>query len=381
MKKKIPIQKFASLGCSLLLTLALILTNVSCSRSEAAQPAIQTGQQTIVDMSGRTVKLPKEIKKVYSTGQPGVVMLYTLCPEKLLGWCLPVSQQEGEYLNPKYLSLPVLGLMQGSNSTANREEIMARHPDMILLMTGMNEDAATTADEIQKTMGIPVVTADFSLKNIGETYRFLGKLLNENERAEVLADYCDKVYQSAEKTAAGIPEDEKVKVYYAQGGNGMQTAPSGSSHSEVLDLVGGINVVKLPADTDGRLTINLEQLMAYDPDIILFSYSMGHEGTDLYSDETTVALIAADSRWAMLRAVKNKMVFSTPCYPYNWVDMPPSANRILGIEWLGALLYPEYYKADIDQETKDFYQLFYQKELSEQQINQLLVHARRVEKE
>jgi iron complex transport system substrate-binding protein len=60
-----------------------------------------------MDMGGATVELPLQINQIYSTGQPGVIALYTLSPERLLGWCLPVSDQEAAYLNPKYLSLPV----------------------------------------------------------------------------------------------------------------------------------------------------------------------------------------------------------------------------------------------------------------------------------
>ena len=76
--------------------------------------------------------------------------------------------------------------------------------------------------------------------------------------------------------------------------------------------------------------------------------------------------------WELLDAVKKGRVYNTPCFPYNWLDMPPSVNRIIGIRWLGNLLYPEYFQYDIRAETKEFYSLFYQKELTKEELDSLL---------
>jgi len=44
------------------------------------------GTRTITDMAGRTVTVPQDIKKVYCTSPPGTLLLYTLAPEKMVGW-------------------------------------------------------------------------------------------------------------------------------------------------------------------------------------------------------------------------------------------------------------------------------------------------------
>ncbi|HBK52829.1 MAG TPA: ABC transporter substrate-binding protein, partial [Syntrophomonas wolfei] len=51
--------------------------------------------------------------------------------------------------------------------------------------------------------------------------------------------------------------------------------------------------------------------------------------------------------------------------------------RILGIKWLGNLLYPEEFNYDIEQETKEFYKLFYSYDLSEQDLDELMSNALR----
>lgn len=361
---------------SLICFLIILSLFLSACRKEAIKVNIESGSDfhTITDMAGRTVEVPKEIKKLYSTGQPGVVALYTLNPDLLLGWCLKLSNDEAKYIDAKYLGLPVLGLMQGNNDTANREEIMKRLPDIILMMTYIDNDTILNADTIQNRTGIPVVLADYALTRIPDAYRFLGDVLSQSERAEALAEYCENVLDKAQKTAMLIHESEKPNVYYAQGSKGLQTAPKSSSHSEVIDIVGGKNIVTLDAATDGRLTVNMEQVLAWNPEVVIVSYSMGHGGVK--GDGTIYDILSnGQEAWDLVKAVQNNEVYSTPCFPYNWLDMPPGVNRIIGVLWMGNLLYPERYPLDIRQETRSFYKLFYNKTLTEEELDTLLAGA------
>ncbi|WP_347488554.1 ABC transporter substrate-binding protein [Desulfoscipio sp. XC116] len=357
----------------LLLFLSIITT--ACQGDSGNREGVpQAGMRVVTDMAGRRVEIPAQVKQVYSTGQPGVVALYTIDPELLLGWCIKLSPEEAEYIAPQYLGLPVLGLMQGSGDTANREEIMRRSPDLILMMTYLDQNTIADADALQKRMGIPVVLADIVLNKIPEAYRFLGDILSRPERAELLANYSEDVLAEAVKQAALIPEAERLSVYYAQGSDGLQTAPRGSSHSEVIDIVGGENIVTLPAKTDGRLTVNMEQVLLWNPEVIIASYSVGHAGVK--SDGSFFDILSGgEEAWNSVAAVQNDRVFCAPCYPYNWLDMPPGANRLIGIPWMGNLLYPDYFALDMREEIREFYRLFYHQALTAGQIDALLTGA------
>jgi iron complex transport system substrate-binding protein len=48
---------------------------------------------------------------------------------------------------------------------------------------------------------------------------------------------------------------------------------------------------------------------------------------------------------------------------------------LIGVRWLMSLLYPQQFADDLRQVTKTFYKLFYQVELSEEQIGRLLASA------
>ena len=106
--------------------------------------------------------------------------------------------------------------------------------------------------------------------------------------------------------------------------------------------------------------ISIEQVMLYDPEVILAQ------------EKTFVENVFHDPRWQSIRAVKNKHVHLIPRDPFNWFDRPPSFMRILGIQWLTHCLYPDRFSLDLPAETKKFYKLFLGVELDDKSLNGVL---------
>jgi iron complex transport system substrate-binding protein len=138
----------------------------------------------------------------------------------------------------------------------------------------------------------------------------------------------------------------------------------GTVHSDVIDTVGGDNVADVEQSAKGGASdISMEQLMLWQPDVIIFTPG------SIYSD------IETREEWQGLEAVKNKKVYEIPGNPYSWMGQPPSVNRVIGIKWLGNLLYPDVFQYDMKKETKEFYQLFYHCDVTDEQIDQLLANS------
>jgi iron complex transport system substrate-binding protein len=162
--------------------------------------------------------------------------------------------------------------------------------------------------------------------------------------------------------ASQIPQDKRVTVYYAEGPNGLQTDPKGSRHTEVLDAVGAINVHEGSETTGfGRIEVSLEQVAEWDPDIILVDGKAGYD------------YILSDSRWQIMRAVRNNNVILIPSQPFDWFDRPPGINRVIGIPWLAKTLYPDVFSdVDLNSLVKEFYSKFYHYNLSDADVRNLM---------
>lgn len=373
------LKRFISLSLILILILSIL---VGCSQDAANEaenePVAEEenvveeaqendGEIEIVDMAGRTIRLAKAADKAFATRPTGTILLYTLNPDKMIGWNYDLREGERQFIPEKYHSLPNLG---GSGKNAiNIEELLKLDPDFLIIMEENVEKSLSDAEEIEQQTGKPIIILDSDIHRLDEAYEVLGKALGEEERAKELAEYCRKTMDEAKNLAKDIPEDERLAVYYAQGPEGLETEPSGSWHAEVLDLVGGRNVaeVEVKADT-GKSLVSIEQLLNWNPDLII---SWDDERGGYYSG------IFEDPTWQSIKAVEEGEVYEIPNRPFNWFDRPPSVNRILGVRWLGNLLYPEVFDYDIEEVVKEFYSLFYHWDLSEGQLENLLKNSTR----
>ena len=115
-------------------------------------------------------------------------------------------------------------------------------------------------------------------------------------------------------------------------------------------------------DTAPRTIVDVsaERILAWQPDVILTVDRRFH------------ATIRTDPVWRDVKAVQAGRVHFVPDLPFSWLDNPPAPNRVIGLLWLGKLLYPTAFLQDIRAEARRFYALFYQQEPSDAQLDGLL---------
>lgn len=314
---------------------------------------------TITDAGGRTVEIPDHISKVLAAGPPASVLIYTLAPDKLAGWVREPKEKEKRFLLPAVRDLPAFGRLTGKGGDANVEMILKAKPDVIIDVGTVNETYISLADRVQKQTGIPYVLIDGKFSDTPKSLRELGKILGVPERAEELAIYAEETLKRIDGVKAKIPDNQRPKVYYGRGPKGLETGLGGSINMEILDAVGATNVAA--AAGKGSLTeVSLEQVLAWKPDVIFAA------------DGKFAEAAVADPAWTSIPAVQQKHVFKTPDLPFGWIDSPPGVNRLIGVAWLTAILYPDLATGDLKAETKRFFKLFYQVELSDADLDQLL---------
>ena len=376
-------KKGLALLLALLLPLAMLLSGCAQSAgpaasaeavptqeaagAETAQDAVAPPEEAapqereITDMAGRTMTVPLEIESVFSTGPAAAIYLYTLVPDKLLGWNYALNDIEKSIILEQYHDLPNFG--QGD--AVNYEAVIAAGPTIALNVTSINDGSIDASDALAEQLGVPVVMVSSDLLDAPAVYRFMGKLFGVEEQAEALAAYAEETFNAI--SSLDIPHEEKVRIYYGNGEDSLETAPAGSSHGQLIDLVNAVNVADLELGDGSRVQISAEQLLAWDPDVIIVN---GEPKADMTGSAAAEAILA-DPLFATLKAVQNGAVYGTPNAPFSWVDRPPGPNRIVGMRWLSGLIYPEYLDYDVDEAVREFFQLFYHVELTDEQLTQL----------
>ncbi len=323
--------------------------------------------QTIVftDSTGREGELPANITRVAPSGPAAQMILYSVAPDSLIGWGTKLSDVQKKYLESKYWNLPVFGQFYGKNNTLNLEALIAADPQVIIDLGDMKKTHKQDMQGVQEQTGIPTIFIEANLKTFPDAYRQLGKLLGVEEQAEAIATYIEQTIAMAKTNAAAIPENEKVSVMFGTGPTGMNVNAKNSIHADVIDIIGAVNAIEVPdvSSKGGGNTINMEQLMMFNPDVILFT------------NDGPYATVAADPLWQGLDAITNGTYYEIPGTPYGWLGSPPSVNRLIGIPWLGNLVYPELYQLDMVEEAKKFYSLFWHYNLSDDEARELLANS------
>lgn len=365
-------QLLALLIC-LVMSISL-LTGYSETKAATEEPTQSAEQDTtqetaetreITDMAGRKVTVPaaENIESVFSAGPVAAIFLYMVAPDKLLGWNYELNDVEKSIILDKYQDLPNFGM----GDAVNYEAVIAANPTIAINSGKINDAMVSDCDALSESLGIPVVAVDNELNNSAEAFRFMGELLGVEDHAEELAQYAEQVFTDI-NALSDIPEEKKVSVYFGNGEDSLETAPRGSQHAQILDAINAVNVADLELGDGSRVQISAEQLLAWDPDVIVVN---GEPKADK-SGNSAAEDILSNPDYASLKAVQDQKVYGTPNAPFSWVDRPAGPNRLIGMRWFSALIYPEYIKCDINEEIHKFFDLFYHVDLSDEQLENVL---------
>lgn len=320
-------------------------------------------ERVVTDMAGRQVHLPDEVRRVYAEGHclPAVG---AVAPDKLAN-APRLSDEAKRLLSPAFhqgKQVPEGGMRFSD------EEIVRMAPDAIVMEMG--EGALDRAARTQERLRVPVLLIDQDLRRYPQTFAFLGQVLGRPEQARALAQFIATYVDPVIERAAAIPEAQRVRVYYAEGPNGLATNAAGSNHTQALELAGGRNVAAVDRISgESTNAVALEQLYVWKPDLILV-------WTPNADRLVTYKAIVEDPNWQRLSAVREGRVLQIPWLPFSWFDRPPGSNRLLGVLWLAKTLYPEWQHFDLGAATQAYFRLFYHHEISAAEAQRLFATAR-----
>lgn len=315
----------------------------------------------IIDMGGQKVEIPNTITKVFGTSPPSTYMIYTIDSSLIVGLNFNHARGNNEssnMLDSRFMALPVVGGLQGGGNSMNRETLLSLHPDVVFLWN--NDASSQLAQYLFESSKIPSINVDLeSVESLSKAYLFFGDILGKEQRAKILSAYASGALEKTKEVVKANTAKRPV-VYYAEGADGLATECDQSFHYESIKFTGGINPHLCPTKSGlGMEKVSLEQVILYNPDIIVAQ------------EREFFEKVKGDARWHSIKAVKEGKIFLVPKVPFNWIDRPPSFMRLLGIRWLTHIFYNTPNSEQFQQEMREFYKLFLNIDLTEQQIHQI----------
>jgi len=344
----------------MLLVLSLLLWG--CSGNGADAPQLDG---VFVDSTDRAVPVPVKIERIAVTGPLSQIYILPLAGDMLVGVSNAYAEDAQLYLPASILEKTEIGQLYGGKGEMDLEALLAAAPDVVI---DIGEPKATTADDLTaltEQTGIPFVHIDATVSTAPDAYRTLGRLLGREEQAEELAVWCENTYANICAMMERVDGDNARKtLLYCLGDNGNYVLAQGSFHAETVNLMGrNAAIVEDVVSSGAGNEVDLEQLLLWDPDVILFAPDSCYE------------TVADAPQWQSIPAIAHGQYYKTPYGPYGWLSSPPAVQRYLGMLWLGELLYPQYTDYDLQEEVTAYYKLFYGCDLTDAMYQKLIAGA------
>lgn len=333
-----------------LIVLLLFSLFTGCQKQEQSQQPETEKKDTILvtDQTGREVEIKKEVNRIVSSYYISSSLLIALgLEDKVVGIEMKADTREiYKKAAPEFLNLPAVGSGKG----VNIEEIASLEPDLVILPFKL-KDSVAQLEELK----IPVIVIDpETMENFISCIDLIARATGKEERGQQLIQYYETTIATVQEKTKGL--EQKPKVYLSAGSDYLSTCTSKMYQNDLIAMAGGENVSS--GLTEGYWqTISPEELLKWNPDrIFMVSYA-----------EYTKEDLLHDNRLANLNAVKNQAIDTFPSRLEAW-DYPTPSSA-LGILWLTSQLHPDLYqKEKYIREAKQFYQDYYQIEVTEEEL-------------
>ena len=184
----------------------------------------------------------------------------------------------------------------------------------------------------------------------------LGKVFDNPARAEELTNYYQSRVSKVEQLVSGVSEDQKPTVlvikYSDSGGEtAFSVPPITWLQTRLVEIAGGYPAWKELDGGGGWVVVNIEQIAAWDPDIVFLIEYSGN-APEIKQNIINNPILSN------LRAVKNDQLFAFAYDFYSWDQ--PDTRWILGLQWLATKIHPDLTRdIDILVEVNSFYAELY----------------------
>lgn len=181
------------------------------------------------------------------------------------------------------------------------EGVLSLRPDLVIIWSQQKESIEAVESRGIPVYGVFLTSWDAVYKEIQD----LGALTGREGRAAELVAYTRAELERLARRLPPLSREKRPGVYYMWAQGNLETSCGGSTVDDLITLAGGRNVCG--SIRSEHLVTNMENLLVWNPDLIVMWYNERKEPKD----------IIADPQWRMIKAVKNRRVYAFP-EPFLW---------------------------------------------------------------
>lgn len=330
----------------------------------AAIPAL-ADPVTITDMTGRTITLEEPAERIIVFPVPwsstvialdgGADKLIAMHPESKL------AIEEGilGQFFPEAHDIPSDIIAGGASKgfMPNVEAVAAMKPDLVIQWGNRKDDGVTPLANAGINTAAIIYGAE---ENARQIMTLAAAAMGHADKLGMLMKWRDDTAKVLNDGLSGLADSDRPKVaYFFYTSPEYQTEGKSSYMDWQISLAGGVNAAH---EIDGWGSVGLEQIAAWDPDVILLGS---------FEPQVSVSKIYDDPILGATKAANANRVYKVPVGGYRWD--PPSQDSPLMWMWLANILHPERFNFDVRAATTEWYVKIYGHEPTADQLDQVLL--------
>ncbi|MDR3247673.1 MAG: ABC transporter substrate-binding protein [Treponema sp.] len=342
--------------------------SAKADKSQSQETAGTAGGEfiSIIDQNNMEALVPKGLSRIVMTALPlPSVYALTGAPIEYIVGMHPGSSSAIENsvmaaMYPNLLGIPS-NFIEGQD--INVEELLKLSPDAVLYWAEY-----TNQYNVMHAAGIPVVGVKTqgegdAITTLESWLRIMAAMVSSQGNADKVLQYGREIQQEIREKTGSLPDSQKPRtlMLYGHSAEQISAGSTGEYGGFWVESTGGINVAR---EIRGNPQVNMEQVYAWDPDIIIITTFSQTMPEDLYSNTIP------GQDWSHVKAVANKKVFKEPLGVYRWY--PPSGDAPLMVKWMAQVQHPDLFTYDMREEVKNYYKEFYDYTLTDGQVEGIL---------
>lgn len=361
LNRRTALQVFVAGGSAALLA--------GCGASGSAPPSSPSGSGTqagaenisVTDQRGKTLTFAQPVTRVVTIPMPSASLLVAvdrsadhLAAMHNVSW---VAMRDGIMgtMFPRTLDLPHEIATQ--DFTANVESVRALNPDVVIQWSDEQ-----LVEPLEKA-GLQVI----GLKNTGRQedvdawVTLFAAMLGKPERATEIKARSDQELAEIKSLAAGRGTKGPSVLYFNRFTGGLKVAAANSYNDFYIKLVGATNPATGtdPLPGSGMVGLDVEQVLRWDPEVILLGNFDAAMPQDIYSDPV----------WKDVSAVRSRRVYKVPLGGYRWD--PPGQESPLMWHWLSDIAFPRQ-QSGLRGKATEYFRFLYNHELTAKELDKIL---------
>ena len=335
--------------------------------SASSEETAAEGTHIVVDHAGNEVEVPYDIERIAVADiypLPSVLSIFFDSAEKLVG-IAPASMTaaQNSLLSELYPEILNASTDFTDGSTVNIEELIKLDPDVVFYGASNPE-----VGEQLKNAGLPGIAISVNkwdynaIETLDNWISLIGELFPENDKTDLVSNYSNEVYDEVQSRVADMTDEERARVFFLFQYSDAAIATSGEHFFGQwwADAIGAVNVAN-ELTTDNSVTVNLEQVYDWDPDIIFMTNFNTFQPDDLYNN--TVGTYD----WSGIQAVQDKSVYKMPLGMYR--SYTPGIDTPITLLWMAKTTYPTLFEdIDVTQRAIDYYETVFGVTLTPEQV-------------